>query len=74
MIWLGMTLFLYCTSANDAALHAAQALGIGVIVITPTGAVSGLFHLALLHKVRDRLFYYSTLSETAAVAAAASKT
>ena len=41
------------TSANDAALHAAQALGIGVIVITPTGAVSGLFHLALLHKVSD---------------------
>ena len=36
--------------ANDAALDAAQALGIGVIVITPTGSASGLFHLALLHK------------------------
>ena len=40
-------------AANDAALDAAQALGIGVIVITPTGAVSGLFHLALLHKVPE---------------------
>ena len=40
-------------SANDAALEAAKAVGVGVLVITPTGSVSGLFHLALLHKVPD---------------------
>ena len=38
-------------AANEGALEAAKALDIGVIVITPTGAVSGLFHLALQHKV-----------------------
>jgi hypothetical protein len=42
---------MYISSANEAALEAANMLKIGVIVITPTGFISGLFRMALLHKV-----------------------
>jgi acyl-CoA synthetase (AMP-forming)/AMP-acid ligase II len=38
-------------SANEAALEAAKSLSIGIIVITPTAAISGLFRMALLQKV-----------------------
>jgi acyl-CoA synthetase (AMP-forming)/AMP-acid ligase II len=39
-------------AANEAALHAADELGVGVLVINPTGSVTGLFRVSVLRPVK----------------------
>jgi len=41
-------------SANEAALQAADALGVGVLVLTPFDAVTGLFRITVLREVPPR--------------------
>ena len=47
---------LYCIAlcCNVTSLYSVCTV-LGVIVITPTGAVSGLFRMALLHKVPPKV-------------------
>ena len=38
-------------TGNDAAIRAAEELGLGIITITPAGTFSGLFHLKILQPI-----------------------